>query len=572
MSSLVRFLSRPRPSWAGLGTALSSARTAAGESLLPLLLASSGINILALALPTFILQVYDRVLPNQAMTTLVVLIIGLTVALALDSGLRLLRAQLTTWSVARLEHGLRMRAVEKLLRAPLQCLEAESAGTHLERVNAVTALRDLHGAQIFLALVDLPFGLLFLALIAYLGGALVLVPVASLLAFGFAAAAVGRALRASVDERAQADQRRHDFLIQVLRGIHTVKALALDALLPRRHERLQEASASALARVVHQGTMAQTLGLLFSQINLVAIVAFGALSVLDGRLTMGGLAACTLLAGRALQPLQSAMGLWTSLQALQVARGQLDAVLAMPAEAAPGGAMPAIRGGIELRDLAWRPSADRPLLLDGIDLTVQPGEIVAIEGDTGAGKSSLLLTMMGLLAPERGSVRIDGEDIAAIAPGWLRRHVALLPQDGVIHAGTLIENLTHFRDGEIVNEALTLAGLLGVDQAVKRWPEGFDSRIGVGEVLPAGLAQRIAIIRELVKAPKLVLFDDADRALDADSCQRLAALLRQMARQSSVIVVSAKPVFLQLATRRYRLCDGQLQAVATEKLLMKEAA
>jgi ATP-binding cassette subfamily C protein LapB len=563
---------RIHDTWAGACRTLGFARPAVAGSFMPLLLASIGINLLALALPIFILQVYDRVLPNQTVTTLVALIAGLSVALAFEIALRMLRAWLTTWNGARFEHAMRCRAVERLLRAPLRHFERDSAGTHLERVNAVGAMRDFHAGQLILALIDLPFALLFLSLIAYLGGWLVLVPIALLIVFGCLAMLIGNALRHSVAERSEADKHRYDFLIEALRGIHTVKALALNARLLRRQEALHETSALAVRRMMHQNTLAQTLGGLFSQLNLVVLVAAGALSVLDGRMTLGALAACTLLSGRALLPLQTAMGLWTSFQGVRIAQEQVAEVMATPDERRADAQTPEITGAIELRDIAFRHDADGPLLFDGLSLAAQPGDIVSIEGDTGSGKSTLLLLMQNLMTPQHGSVSIDGHDAAAIAPDWLRTHVALLPQKGAVYAGTVLENLTSFREGEVINQALTLAYLLGIDDAIKRLPEGFDTRIGIGEVLPAGLRQRIAIIRELVKQPRIILFDDADHALDADSSQRLVALLRQLGRKSTVILVSEKPQFLQIASRRYRLRNGTLYPVspATGKVVIQE--
>ncbi len=503
---------------------------------LPLLLASMGINVLALALPIFILQIYDRILPNGATMTLFVLIVGLVVALVFDTALRALRAYVAAWNGARFEHMVRYRAVERLLRAPLGDFERSTPGSYLEQINAVGSMRDFHASQLLLAAVDLPFACVFLALIAYLGSWLVLGPLVLLVGFGALAFAIGRALRDSAAERAAADKRRYDFVIEALRGIHTVKALALNAAMLRRAEPLQEDSAFAIERVMYQSTLAQTIGGLFSQINMVVLVAFGALLVLDGRMTMGALAACTLLSGRALQPLQTAMGLWG--------------------------------------DLTFRRETRVSTLIESVNLTVRQGEIIGIDGDTGSGKSALLLLMLGLLRPERGSVHIDGNDAADIDPDWLRHHIALLPRDGAVYGGSILDNLTNFQEGECVNEALYLSYLLGLDDAVKRLPEGFDTRIGTGEVLPGGLRQRIAIVRELVKQPKIILFDEADHALDANASGRLVDLLRQLGQRSTIVLVSGKPQIMQLAQRRYRLSHGRLLPISVEtgKAMIREVA
>ncbi len=541
---------------------------------LPLLVASAGINVLALALPIFILQIYDRVLPNGATTTLFVLIVGLSIALVLDAALRALRAYVAAWNGARLEHIVRYRAVERLLRAPLGHFERSTPGSYLERINAVGSMRDFHASQLLLAAVDLPFALMFLVLIAYLGSWLVFVPLVLLAVFGAVAVTIGRALRDSAAARAAADKRRYDFIIEALGGVHTVKALALNAAMLRRAEPLQEDSALAVERVMYQSTLAQTLGGLFSQINMVMLVAFGALLVLDGRMTMGALAACTLISGRALQPLQTAMGLWANFQGIRVARAGIAEIMALPSEKTDQMATPDIAGVVELSDLTFRHEPLDSALIDRVSLTVRPGEIIGIDGDTGSGKSALLLLMLGLLQPERGSVHIDGNDAAGIDPDWLRLHIALLPRDGTVYGGTILDNLTSFREGECVNEALYLSYLLGLDDAVKRLPEGFDTRIGAGEVLPAGLRQRIAIVRELVKQPKIILFDDADHALDADASGRLVALLRQFRQRCTIVLVSGKPQIMQLAQRRYRLSRGRLLPISAEtgKAQIKEVA
>src|SRR6266567_218990 len=177
------------------------ARLVSAGDRLPLLISSAGINLLALALPIFILQIYDRVLPNGATTTLFVLIVGLAIAFAFDIALRALRASVATWNGARFEHILRIRAVERLLRAPLHQFERDTPGSYLGRINAIGSMRDFHASQLLFAAVDLPFALLFLGLIAYLGSWLVLIPLVLFVVFGSLALIVGRALLDSTSMR-----------------------------------------------------------------------------------------------------------------------------------------------------------------------------------------------------------------------------------------------------------------------------------------------------------------------------------------------------------------------------------
>lgn len=531
------------------------------ETRFALIGACVGINVLALALPIFILQIYDRVLPNHAETTLVVLIVGLGVALILDAGLRALRAHIATWSAAALEHKLRLGIVERFLGASLAHFEAESVGTHLERVNAVGAVRDFHASQVLFTFVDLPFAVLFLMLIAFFGGWLVLVPLVLLAVFAASALWIGRALRASVALRSMADQERYGFLVETLKGIHTIKALALNAMTLRRHEACQEKSDAAIESVMHQSALAQTLGVMFSQINMAALVAFGALLVLDGSMTVGALAASTLLGGRALQPLQSAMSLWTNFQGIRVAQNQIAEALKLPAETS-GDFSDEITGNLTFDRVTYHNDIDDGL--SGASFQARPGEIVAIEGDAGAAKSTLLLIALGLVTPQNGRVCLDGRDMREFESRWVRSRIALLPRNGTLYSGTILDNLTNFHEGECINEALYLSYLLGLDEALKRLPDGFDTRVGAGERLPAGLRQRIAIIRELIKRPKIILCDDADHALDSDGAARLVSLLRELSTGATILLSSGRSQVLQAASRRLRLSGGRLIPISSD--------
>lgn len=543
--------------------AIEQASAAARKARLPVIAASVGINLLALGLPIFILQVYDRILPNQAMATLGVLVLSLLVIFILDVGLRAMRAFVTTWTAARLEHVLRFRILDKLLHARLSDIERQGAASYYERLSSATILKDYVAGQRLEVRIDLLFSAVFFAAIAYLGGWLVLVPVVLIILFGLCALAMGRLLHNSLSAKTETDKRRYQSIMEMLRGIQTIKALALNGVMSRRYEVLQEDSARAVQRVTFQSSMAQTVSLMFAQVNTVTILAIGASLVIDGRLTMGALAACTLLSGRAMQPVQAAMNLWANFQGIRIARDELAEVASLNDENIGQGLKPELKGEVSFRDVCVERKPGE-LLLSNITFEASPGDIVGIEGESRGGKTVLLHLLMALARPKGGEVTIDGYPVEDIAPDVLREQIAFLPRHGAIYSGTILDNLTNFREGEVVNEALYLSFLLGLDEPIRRLPGGFDSVLAAADMLPAGLRQRIAVVRELVKQPHIILFDDADHNLDPDSRKRLINLLRDLSPAVTLIVVSNNPEMLSMVTRRYRLAHGRLLPISAE--------
>ena len=282
------------------------------------------INLLGLALPMVILQVYDRILPNVATATLSLLIFGLIGVLILDTAMKVARAYLVGWTTAYHEYGVFTEAVRRLLDTPSRIVESTSPSVHIDRFNALDIMREFYGGQSRLLLLDLPFVLVFLGLIAFVGGYLVLVPIVLFLTLGSITITRGLALRKILQSRAQNDDRRYDFIIESLTGIHTLKAMAMEPQFQRRFERLQKIGATASHDTIYLSNIAQIVGNLFSSLTMICTVTVGAYMVINGALTMGSLAACTLLSGRTIQPLLKGLGLWTQIQSISVARERVS--------------------------------------------------------------------------------------------------------------------------------------------------------------------------------------------------------------------------------------------------------
>lgn len=528
--------------------------------------ASLAANLFSLALPMLLLQVYDRILPNQAYSTLFLLVMGMGVVLVLDAIIKTARAQLAGWVGARFEHAVGTAGVRRLLEADRQDLERDAPGRQLDRLAGVDLIRDFYASQASIAIVDLPFVILFLALLAFIAGSLVFLPIVLLIVFSAVAVGVGERLHSAIEGRTVWDDRRYNFIIEVLGGIHTIKGLSMEQLFERRYERLMESCAGAGQRVSYLSGVAQGLGSTFSQLTMAAVVGVGSLYVIDGSISVGGLAACTLLAGRVVQPILRALGLWTRFQSIRVAEEKLAELEAF---------IPHIKlddqrrdpvEQIELREAYFRYGGVGPHIIKKMSLKVARGEIVGIQGANGSGKTTILQLIMGAIPPEKGGFYINGEDVAVAGLSRWQREIAYLGQRPVLFDGTVMENITMFAEGRELesdlDEALEMARLMGLDKVFAAYPDGFDTKIGARGVsnLPGGIGQQVAIARALLRKPSLILFDEANTALDSTGDALVRNALLELRKTAAIVLVTYRPSLINISDRQYQIQDGTLVA------------
>jgi ATP-binding cassette subfamily C protein LapB len=521
--------------------------------------ASVFIGILGLALPLALLQVFDHVIPERDDGALVWLIVGIASALVLEALLRVGRSYVGGWMGARFEHMTSCNILDRLLHTNITDFEKIGAGAYMERLNALGALREFYAGQAANTFFDLTFVVFYLGVIAYLAGALVLVPVVFIVLF-FAATWIWGRLEKELEGRMLADDRRLGFIIEVLGGIHTVKGFGMEEQMQRRYERLQETSAEADYRLDRHKGSVRSLGAFFSFLVVFGVAGFGAFQVIDGNLSVGGLLASIVLAGRAVQPLETFAGVWSRFQAAGLARGRLSVIFDLPVEKPTGLLdLPTIKGAVDFQDLSFsygkgKDGEDLPPVFQNLTLRIDPGQTIGIVGPSASGKTSLLYLMMGVLKPSHGTARIDGYDLRECDPTNVRHQVAYLPQEAVMFHGTVLENLTMFRD-DLANEALDIGKLLGLDNVAASLPQGYDTIIGQGaeDKLPRGTRQRMAIARALVDKPRILLFDEANSFIDGAGDALLNDLLKRLKGRVTLIMVTQRPSMLRLADRVFEI-------------------
>lgn len=530
------------------------------------LLASIVLNLTTLALPLVILQVYDRILPNKALDTFALMISALLFAALIELFLRIARSTILSWKGAQFEHANTMELLEHILHADLVKFESKTIGRYLNKVDAVKQIREFYSGQTILMLVDLPFVAVFLLLIWVFSQELVLVPLAVMAVFAVVSYVMGKKLKSTLEDKSESGERKQNFLIEVLQGMHIVKSMALESPMMRRLERLQGHSARSVYELSRINSVIQSIGATFSQVVMMSFVGIGSMYVVRGELTVGALAAGTMLSGRVMQPALKAMGLWTQLQGVSIAKEKLRELKSIPKEAIDDQVDKVqIRGSVEINNLHFKHDGRGEELLKGISLNIEQGESVGITGANGSGKSTVIDLLMGFMSPTEGEIMIDGRNIRGLDRSSMRAQIGYIPQHGVIFEGTILENMTMFRDGVAVDRALEVSEKLGLTQVIMRLPDGLDTRVsGTNyDSLPVGVRQQIIIVRSLVGCltfgePKIILFDDADSSLDVHHDRLLLRMLAEMREKYTMIIVSHRPSMLRLCSRNYMLADGEL--------------
>ncbi|MFM1891760.1 MAG: hypothetical protein RLZ44_837, partial [Pseudomonadota bacterium] len=473
------------------------------------LLASVLVNVFALVGPLFVMNVYDRVVPNQALETLWVLALGALVVFLFDFLLRSLRGHFIDLAGRKADIELSSRLYERVLGLRLEA-RPSSAGAFANNLREFEGVRDFFASLTLTAFVDLPFALLFLLVIWMLAGPLVLVPLAAipvLLGYGLF---IQPRLRHAAEQGMRAGAQKNASLVEGLVEAETVKALGVEGRLQRQLESAVAESAKWNAQARLWALSATNLATLLQQLVSVGVVVAGVYLIAAGELSLGALIASVILSGRAVVPLAQIAGLLTRFNQASAALSALNQVMAMPVERPDGQVFvtrPALQGAIEFDHVSFRYPGQELAALQDASLRIAAGERVAIIGRVGSGKTTINRLIAGLYQSSEGAVRIDGVDIRQIDPGDLRRNVAYVSQDSQLLFGTVRDNLTmgvpHAEDEHIVRAA----ELAGVAEFVNRHPLGFDMPVGEhGNMLSGGQRQAVGLARALVlDAPIMLL-------------------------------------------------------------------
>lgn len=524
-------------------------------------LAAVMINIFALASPLYVMNVYDRVVPNAAWSTLWVLSAGVFVVYLFDFVIKGLRAHFLDIAGRKADIKISAQLFEQMMGMTMQARPA-SAGVLASNMREFEGLRDFFTSATMVALIDMPFTILFILLVAVIGGPIALIPLVAVpivIGFGYA---LQRPLQKITRESLNESALKNALLFETISGLETIKMQAAEGNVQRKWEELTEKSSGTAVKMRRLSAFALNFSMLIQQIVSIFVVVLGVWLITEGQISMGALIACVMLTGRAMAPLTQVAGLLTRMNQSREALRQLDDMMKKPVERPAGKhfiPMPGLAGKVEFRDVVFHYPGQTVPALKNVQFTVGPGEKVGIIGAVGSGKTTLERLLLNLYQPDSGSVQIDGADVRQIDPGDLRRSVGAVQQSPQLFYGSVRENITMGHEMAPEKAVLRAAELSGVMEFLRDSQHGLDTQVGErGEALSGGQRQAVAIARALLYDPPILILDEPTASMDPASENRLRKRLQELCKTKTTILITHKGSMLGLIDKLILMDRGKI--------------
>jgi len=527
------------------------------------MIAAFVVNMFALAMPMYTMNVYDRVLPNRATETLWVMAIGISLIVIGDLVLRTMRGYFLDWASTRVDVKLTTRIMEHVLGIRLE-QRPNSVGSFANNLRSFETVRDFITSATITTFIDIPFGLIFVVVIAWISWPMiipVLLGAVVMLIYSFS---VQTKMHDLSETMYRASAIRNATLIESLVSLETVKALGIEGQMQRKWEHsshfLTEVSSKLrlLTSSINNGANS------IQQLITITLVVLGVYLVINGELTMGGLIACSMLASRALVPVAQTAGLLTQYHNASTSLASLDEIMHRPVERPLDGSFlsrPAFNGDIEFREVSFSYPGAEQNALTKVSFKIKAGEHVAILGRMGSGKSTIHKLILGLYQPTEGAILIDGIDARQIDPAELRRCVGYVQQDTQLFYGSMRDNLIisapHVDDAAV----LAAAHVGGIDEFINSHPKGFDMLIGErGETLSGGQRQGVGIARAFIAKPAILLLDEPTSAMDHSGEEAIKRRLVEATNSKTLVLISHRSSLYDLVNRIIVIDSGRIVA------------
>lgn len=525
------------------------------------ILAAFFINLLGLISSFFIMTVYDRVIPNNAMESLIALTIGVLFAHLFDLVLKSLRGYFIDVAGQRLDAIVGTKVFDNLMSMRLDARKG-GVGATAGLVKEFENLRDFFSSATMTALVDLPFIFVFIGAIALIGGPIAFVPLIGVFAALIVALISQPLIMRNTKDAMKEGHAKHAVLIETLSGLETVKSVHAGDLMRKRWKIgvLKQARIATVGRFINQ--LAVNFSGFAQQSAQVGIVVVGVLMVGAHSLSMGGLIACVILTGRAMAPLAQvaqllgrvagALSSYKALDELMASRSEVDQTRDYLKRSS-------LAGRIEFRDVSFSYPGQKSKALDHATFTIEEGERVAVLGRNGSGKSTIIRLALGIFEPTEGQVLVDETDIRQIHPTDLRAHIGAVLQDVCLFSGSIKENIALGLEKITDEDILEAAKIAGVHDFVGATEAGYDQRLGErGDGLSGGQRQAIALARALAARPNVLLLDEPTSALDSQAEADMIARLRRVTEGRTLLLVTHRMSMLKLVDRIIVLDAGRI--------------
>ncbi len=527
------------------------------KTIISVLVFSFFINILMLAIPLYLLQIYSRVLPNHSQDTLLLLTGMVMVALITMAALEALRSAVLTklgsWFEGQLSEHLLSGSLNRSLSKP-------SASINILR--DLETLRNVLAGPALISFLDLPWTPIYMLVLFFLHPVLGFIVLAGAVVLTMLAILNEYATRDLVKASDKSQKASLSTAESYLRNAGVIQAMGLQQNLLQRwkthHHHAMALNAETQAKA---GRIRSTVKLVRLMVQL-AVIGAAAWLILSGNLTAGATMAGMLLMRRAISPLETSIASWKSVLSAREAFKRINARLAYASTLTPAPAMPTPRPPLSVERVGYKHPGEQRPQFHRVSFVVQPGEVIALTGPTAAGKSTLSKLLVGIQRPSSGEIKLDGYSIAHWDAGQLGKHLGYLPQNVELFAGTIRENIARMSQGDL-DKVIEAAKLAGVHELIQRFPKGYDTEIGEdGGHLSGGQKQRIALARAVYDYPCLVVLDEPDANLDDEGRAALVMAIQRLKRKGTMVVlISHQPTILKFVDRTLQLKNGQLKEV-----------
>ncbi len=533
------------------------------------------INIFALATPLFSMNVYDRVVPNNAVETLWALSIGVVLIIGADLIMRSLRSHFVDEASARIDVKISATLMEKVLGMKLEN-RPQSIGSFASNLRGFEQVRDFIASGTVTTLIDLPFALLFIGVLAWISPWLAIPPVVAFVVILVMGYSMQHRLHELSETTYKAAALRNGTLIESLGGIETIKAQGAEGVIQAKWERTNLFLAATNVKIRALSSRAMYLTNTLTQMVWIVMIVVGVYLISQRELTMGALIAASMLSSRSLAPASQIIGLLMQYQGARTALESLNKMMDNEVERPEGKTFiqrPQLKGDIEFRNVSFNYPGRKDSALDGISFKIAAGERVALIGRVGSGKSTIQRLIMGMYQPTDGAVLLDGIDLRQLDPADVRRNVASVSQDVTLFFGSLRENITFglpYADDSAVVAAAEAAGLIDY---VNRHPEGFDMPVGErGESLSGGQRQSVGIARALLHNSPVLLLDEPTSAMDFSTEGQITTRIGAIVQNKTVVLVTHRTSMLAMVTRVIVIDGGKVVADGPRERIMEALA
>lgn len=524
------------------------------------LVASLLINVFALTSPVFIMNFYNRVLPNDAVETGWVLSIGALSVFVFDFIIRTLRGYFVDLAGRRSDTVLSQRLYNQVLDMRFGH-RSGSIGSFANTLREFDSLREFFNSATMTGLVDFPFSILFIVAIWGIAGGKM---AAVLLGLYLAVLAVGYFMqlpvRRKVHQAMKTAEQKHGLLVETISGLETIRGVGGEGALRAAYGHSVAKSAEAGQASRFYSGLSVHFSAFVQQVSGVLLVLLGMYLIRDKEMTVGALMACVLLSSRAIAPIGMVASLVNRYHQARSAYRALDGIMRLPVERPPERKFlhrPELKGAFSFQGVEFSyPRTGRPVL-QNVNLRIAPGDHVAVVGRIGSGKSSLIKLLVGFYDPVRGAILADDTDLRQIDPADLRRNIAYMGQDAALLSGTIRENIVMGRPHATDQDVLKASELAGVHDFVRRHPMGYDAPVGErGEGLSGGQRQSVALARTLLMEAPVLIMDEPTNSMDAATEDRVLRGLEEHAKNKTLVLVTHKPALLRLVSRIVVMDNG----------------